>query len=225
MKLLSSPAVVAMCLAAGAQAGHAAVLDFNYTLTPLATSASSGLGAVLPAGSGGWISQSYGDVPGLVDVSYRYFNTTDVNESSLQTWVSGYDDLTFVAWNGAQGGSDRAEVGLASVGGSLVTLSSFALGSWAGTGGRQETVTVREIGGGVVFSQTLLLGVNDVSTTFAINASSTSGFLIGWTSPWWTAIDNIDSSAAPIPEPGTWALMGLGLAGVVTLARRRRTPA
>jgi hypothetical protein len=83
-------------------------------------------------------------------------------------------------------------------------------------------VTVTEIGGGVVFSQTLLLGVNNLSTTFAINASSTSGFVIGWTNPWHTAIDNIDSSAAPIPEPGTWALMGLGLAAVGTMARRRR---
>jgi hypothetical protein len=62
-------------------------------------------------------------------------------------------------------------------------------------------VTVRHVGGGVVFSQTLLLGVNDLATTFNINASSTSGFVITWTDPGWTATDNIDSSAAPIREP------------------------
>ena len=30
-------------------------------------------------------------------------------------------------------------------------------------------------------------------------------------------------AVAAVPEPGTYALMGLGLAGVVALARRRRT--
>lgn len=213
-----------LTLAAMAPVAHAAVLDFNYSTTPLATSDQFGMGALLPVGSPGWISQTYGDVAGLVDASYRYFNSSNNFVASLQTWQTGYDELVFVAWFGSQSGGDRAEVELASVGGSVVTLSSFSLGSWAGAAGKEETVTVREIGGGVIFSQTLMLGVNNLSSSFAINASSTSGFIIGWTSPWWTAIDNINSSAAPapIPEPGSWALMALGLAAVGALARRRK---
>jgi hypothetical protein len=49
----------------------------------------------------------------------------------------------------------------------------------------------------------------------------------------WLAVASEGSSAttygtslfqlAPVPEPGTWALMALGLAGVAGLAKRRRT--
>jgi hypothetical protein len=182
-----------------------------------------GLGPLLPLNAGGWISQGYGDVAGLVDVSYRYFNPNGRLLSSLQTWIGGYDDLQYTAWTGLQSGGDFAEVELKSVNGSKVTLNGFSLGSWSGsTSGKEETVIVREIGGGDVFNQTLFIGVGNKANSFAINATSTTGFVIRWTSPWWTAIDNIDSTAAPIPEPATYALMLAGLAAVGLVARRRR---
>jgi hypothetical protein len=52
---------------------------------------------------------------------------------------------------------------------------------------------------------------------------------INWSGAAWNDIPSLNygfvveySPTAPIPEPGTWALMGLGLAGVAAAARRRR---
>jgi hypothetical protein len=135
--------------------------------------------------------------------------------------VSGYDDLSYVAWRGLQSGGDRAQVSLASVGGSQVTLDSFDLGIWSGGRGVPETVTVYEIGQATpVFTQQFSEN-NNIARTFSLGLTSKSGFVIEWTSPWWVAIDNISSSAAPIPEPGTWALMLAGMLAVGAAVRRR----
>ncbi|MCE2915368.1 MAG: hypothetical protein LW768_07395, partial [Rubrivivax sp.] len=71
MTLRLAPIAFALSIASLAPSGHAGVLDFNYTQTQLVTSASNGLGPLLALGNGGWISQAYGDVAGLVDMSYR----------------------------------------------------------------------------------------------------------------------------------------------------------
>jgi len=220
MKLLAL-----LCVPVLAVSAHAAVLDFDYTAQAITTVDAAGLGPLQPVGSGGWISQAYGDVAGLVDVSYRYIDAGGLPVSSLQTWATGYDELVYVAWFGSGSGGDRAQVELASVGGSVVTLNGFSLGSWEGPAPvRVETVRVYEIGQATpVYEFIGTIGAGNLSNTFTFGAlQSASGFVVEWTSPWWTAIDNLDSSAAAVPEPGTWALLGLGLACVVGAARRRR---
>lgn len=214
-----------LCIPVLAGSAQAAVLDFDYTAQAMVSADSGGLGPLQPVGSAGWISQAYGDVAGLVDVSYRYIDPNGQAVSSLQTWYNGYDELTYTAWYGSSSGGDRAQVELASVGGSTVTLNGFSLGSWEGTGaGRVETVRVYEIGqASPVYERTGGIGANNLSNSFTFSTlQSSRGFVVEWTSPWWTAIDNLDSSAAPVPEPGTWALLGLGLCGVLGAARRRR---
>lgn len=197
---------------------QATVLDFNYTTTQLATGDQFGNGALLPLGSSGYISQSYGDVAGVLDVSYRYFNSSNQYTSSLQTWATGYDELQYVAWTGSSAGGDRAEVELASVNGSIVTLNSFRLGSWSSVG-KEETVRVFEIGNNTpIIDFTGLIGVNNLSNLFNINASSTSGFLIEWTNPWWTAIDSVEHTVVPVPA-SIW-LFASAIAGFVGLRRR-----
>jgi hypothetical protein len=197
---------------------QAAVLDFNYHTTQVATSDQFGVGPFTQLGSAGWISQNYGDVAGLLDVSYRYFNSSNQHVSSLQTWEFNYDELEYVAWTGSNGGGDRAEVELASVNGSLVMLNSFRLGSWS-TVGKEETVRVFEIGNNTpILDFTGLIGVNNLSNLFNINASSTSGFLIEWTNPWWTAIDSVEHTVVPVPA-SVW-LFASAIAGFVGLRRR-----
>jgi hypothetical protein len=158
-----------------------------------------------------------------VDVTYSYFAPgSNTSSMTLQTYGGGYDDLTYVAWNGSSSGGDLAQVSLASVGGSQVTLDSFDLGVWSGGRGVPETVRVFEIGQPApVFTQSFSEN-NNLHHTFSLGLQSTTGFVIEWTSPWWVAIDNINSTAAPIPEPGAWALMLAGLVAVGAAARRRR---
>jgi len=210
-----------------ALSAQAAVLDFDDTTQAMTTPDSSGFGPVNPAGTAGaWISQTYGDVPGLVDVTYSYFAPGSATSSStLQTYFSGYDDLNYVAWFGTNVGGDRAQVRLASVNDSVVRLDSFDLGIWSGGRGpgTSETVTVYEIGQTTPVFIRSFSENNNLRHSFNIGLQSSSGFVIEWTNPWWVAIDNLSSTAipTPIPEPGAWALMAAGLLIVGAAARRR----
>ncbi|WP_445372388.1 hypothetical protein ACH518_07040 [Methylomonas sp. HW2-6] len=204
-------------------ASQASVLDFDYTTKQVASAGNDpfGLGPLLPVGSVGPINQSYGDQAG-VDVSYRYYDNTGKHTSSLRTWPGGYDELPFAAWNGNQSGGDKAEVELAAVGGSSVTLNSFRLGSWAGTPGKTETVKVYELGVAVpVYEFTGLIGVGNVSNLFSFNSlTSSSGYRIEWTSPWWTGIGAVDYGVSAVPLPGAVWLFGSALAGFLVRSRR-----
>lgn len=69
------------------------------------------------------------------------------------------------------------------------------------------------------YSQPLIEVFGDVTGDF--DWVCFSGLPEGWTyKTWW---DQGTFYAEVVPEPSTWALMGLGLGGVVWMARRRRT--
>ena len=71
----------------------------------------------------------------------------------------------------------------------------------------------------------LALGTNwaNQSLTFTATASSQqlSFMLASSTQKAYMSIDGIAVQAAPVPEPTTWALMGLGLCGLAVATRRR----
>jgi hypothetical protein len=92
------------------------------------------------------------------------------------------------------------------------TIESFACGYW-GCG----TLTKQDNGDGTF----TLVGSGEPHGVIRFNRAVSS---ISWTSltnEYWNGFTIGTYGAAPVPEPGTWALWSLGLLGLAGLARRR----
>jgi hypothetical protein len=201
----------AFALSAAALGAQAVTLDFSGSIC---ADSPDGVGAFAACGNGRAINQAYGDSPG-VDFSFR---ADDVGSNSMAYWFDGYSGLFDVAYGNVP------VITLAALNGEIVTLQSFQLGAWPFVS-RTSQVTVTELVTGNVLRNTGNITIDgSVPSTFSINASSANGFQIVFGPDGFNVgIDNIVYSTSPIPEPGTWALMALGLAGVGSMVRRRKT--
>ncbi|KQW87876.1 hypothetical protein ASC94_25620 [Massilia sp. Root418] len=201
MSLLKS-AVAAAVLAISAQAG-ATVIDFNGQAQGYYTGA---YGAVLAntltlSTDGGalFMGPGYG---GGDSSSYAY-NGTD--------FLMGYSNLTFTR-----------------VGSATFSLQSLDLKDWGG-GITSTTVTGYFANGGSIVRQISLDSTANYSkqvgndfTKYALSGfTGLSSFSI-LSNGYWLAVDNITINAAAVPEPGTLAVFGLGLAGLAAMRRRKQ---
>lgn len=203
---------------------HANTLDFGQGpgAPSICTSAPSGVGALSTCVDYSYISQGYGDVAGVVDVSY---NGQDTPGQSLRWWSTGYNTLYGVLWADGGDSNSKARVALQVLNGGQISLQSLQLGAYyqntLGT-----TLTIRDLGSNaVLFSSSQNVGNGSISATpFSFsNLSSTTGLSIEWkNSAYNVGIDNIQYTISAVPEPGTWAMLAAGLLGLGVLARRRR---
>jgi hypothetical protein len=214
--------LVPLCLAGSAQA---ATLDFGTGPSAPSLCSNSLDGSAPLAGCTvvNYISQSYGDVAGAVDVSYSNNDPAVVNRS-LRWWDTNYNNLYGVLW--ADGGDNQSFARIeikALVPGDTVSLTGLDLGAWSNNT-LGTTLRIYAIGGGpALFSYAGLVGNGSTAAThFAPNVAAVGGLWIEWQlSAYNVGIDNIDYSVGAVPEPATALSLLAGLAGLGALRRRR----
>ncbi|MEY4428577.1 MAG: hypothetical protein RLZZ182_1266 [Pseudomonadota bacterium] len=199
--------------------------DLGTTQVPVICSLTrDGQGGATGCSNGSPILQSYGDIPGVLDVQYQAPRAT--SPTSLNWWDGSYNNLYGVLWAPNSDADSQARITFIPLAaGSLLTLNSFDLGAWPQTS-RGTTVVITEVGtGNTLFSYTGSVGNSNVSaTSFAPAVSSRLGLQLTWQdSAYNNGIDNIHLSITPVPEAGSvaMALAGLGVTSLAWMRRRR----
>ena len=220
-------AFIAASLALFASASHAYTIDFgNAPPAPNDCSANTdGSGAFVTCTDFGRINQAYGDVPGVVNVTYSdYQFTTELR--SLEWWDTQYNNLYGVAFSEGGSTNSYARVELAALAQPLL-LTHFDLGAWSNAT-NDTHLNVYDLGtSALLFTYTGPVGFGSTSATpFNFALVSTTGFRIEFFNDAYNVgIDNITfSTTALIPEPETYAMFmaGLALLGFVAKRRTRR---
>lgn len=168
------------------------------------------------------INQQYGDIAGVVDVSYGNGNR------ELYWWDNGYNDLRGVVWAGSSPTGSYGRIEIRPINAS-VTLNGFDMGAWPNTT-RSTHIRITDIGGETTFfSYDGNVGIVGSSlltnhSNFSPKVSSANGLWINWYDDAYNVgIDNIQFTVAAVPEPETYSLLlaGMGLLGFMARTRKR----
>lgn len=215
----------ALPLALAATTASAFTLDFGNgpTQPSICSSAADGSGPMLSCADWSYLSQSYGDIAGVVDITYSAPRTNPLE--SLRWWAGSYNSLYGVLFASGSDGDSLARIEIRALQPeATVTLSGLDLGAFPNTT-RGTQLAVYAIGGGTpLFSYTGNVGeAGDLPTHFTLDITAAGGLWIEYRdSAYNVGIDNINFSVSAVPEPETWALWAAGLAALGGLVRRRR---
>lgn len=172
---------------------------------------------------------------GVGVVSYGFDYTPGPNNTSGLNDLHISNQEGYGPWNGSTNGRSHDDVILSKVGGGGFTLNQFDFAGWEG-GEVAFSVVGYYVGGGSITQNFTPDGISDGPggsadfQTFLVTGNWSNLSSVAWTHAGagtvqgLFALDNIlvDSSAAAVPEPSTFALMGLGGA-LLALVRRRRS--
>jgi PEP-CTERM motif len=178
------------------------------------------------------ISQSYGDIAGVLDISYRSVvsNGSTVTAGAAYFWSTGYGDLSDVIW-GAQGGTLEIAFTLLAPNKQIV-FNSVDYATYGGLAVQTQLALFSSANAGNLYlpliPSSALTAQGAGHATWAPNLSSANGFILHFGSDAFNAaIDNLTFTisnvnvSSPVPEPATWLSMILGF-GLVGAAARRR---
>jgi hypothetical protein len=219
---MKSSLLLAPLLLACAASSHALTVDFGTGPSPtICTAAANGTGPLIACGNGSYLSQSYGDVAGLVDVDFSAPRLAA--PTSLRWWDLSYNNLQGVAWADSSDANSLARIVIKALDPTAtVTLQSFDLGAYPSTT-RNTNINVYAIGGGApLYTFSGAVGNSTISaTSFTPNISVVGGLWLEWAdSAYNVGIDNIRYTISAVPEPTAAVLMLAGVAGLLMLRRR-----
>jgi hypothetical protein len=220
MKTTSTLLAALASIVLAASASHAAIIDFNGP--GVCNTAVDGNGALKPCANWDFISQSYGDMAGVIDVKYSAFNLAS---TSLEWWDDDYNTLRGIAFAAGSDGNSHGRIDLKPLNGMGVMLTHFDMGAYSNTS-MGTNITVSDLSGNVLLAYKGNVGTSSPNMPTSFNGSwvGKDGVRIEWeNSAYNVGIDNVTyEMARVVPEPETYAMLGAGLAVLRLLTRRRK---
>lgn len=217
--------ILAAALAIAATPASAAqhVLDFSGAICG---DGSEACGFGIP------IAQSYGDVPGMFDVSYASLPGVEGSPAPDTLWpwtiteAGSYSGLANVAY--ARNADAIGRITLTPFAGVGLTLTALTFGSYNGV---SRASSLQIIADGVVVNGLGAFNVAAPPQVFALSTTAYNALVITWgPDAFNVGIDNVTFTSdvdggSTVPEPASWALLiaGFGLTGAAM--RRRRIAA
>jgi hypothetical protein len=163
------------------------------------------------------LDQSYGDGVG---VDFVWGDQSLGDAPGVQYWEA-WGGLSHAAFVGVDDDESVGQIDIVASAGYVVTLLGFDLAAYEED--RTSVWSIEDLNGGTLASSggsinVLYSGPTSVSGTY----SSSNGIRISWgPNAYNVGLDNLSFDVAAVPEPGTLALFGLGLA-LMGLRRRMK---
>jgi PEP-CTERM motif len=177
----------------------------------------------------GVISQSYGDIAGLLDISYRSVagQGSSATVDDAHFWDMEYANLVDVIYGAPNATLEIAFRLLDPT--KQITFNSVDYAGWRNSTPGTQFGIYEEALNASALSAAAFDAPGDISGAWTPNYTSTSGFRFHFgADSYYAAIDNLTftisdiGNIGPVPEPATWLSMILGFGLVGAAARRRK---